>query len=94
MLGDVYMPRAVDRLGAVARVPAGRWAHVAAGYVWLVLGDVLVVDGVLRLDGVVMVGLTASGAAGVVTVPVPSGAAVLVVDGLMRLDGVVSVSLR
>ncbi len=55
MVGNWYRPRAVGAIGAVDKVAAGRWAWIAAGYVWLVGGRVLVVDGVLRLDGVVKV---------------------------------------
>jgi hypothetical protein len=50
-----YRPGAVEKIGAVDKVEAGRWARITAGYVWLVGGRVLVLDGVLRLDGVVKV---------------------------------------
>lgn len=50
-----YRPGAVEAIGAVDKVTAGRWAWITAGYVWLVGGRVLVLDGVLRLDGVVKV---------------------------------------
>ena len=55
MVGGWYRPRAVEAIGAVDKVDAGRWAWIAAGYLWLIGGRVLAIDGVLRLDGVVKV---------------------------------------
>lgn len=51
-MGIWYTPRAVDRLGVVSGVESGRWCYIAGGWCWLVIGPVLVLDGVLRLDGV------------------------------------------
>ena len=51
----LYSPRAVDRLDAVAVVGEGRWCNIAGGYCWMVIGPVVVLDGVLRLDGVVKI---------------------------------------
>lgn len=51
-LAAVYEPP----LWAVDRVEAGAWWVVYAGWVLLVHSPVFVVDGVLRLDGVVKVG--------------------------------------
>lgn len=48
-------PRSIERLDFVAVVEPGRWVFVDAGYVWLVPGAVVVLDGVLRLDGVLKV---------------------------------------
>jgi hypothetical protein len=50
-----YRPRSVEAIGVVDRVAAGRWAWIAGGFVWLVGGRLVVLDGVLRLDGVVKV---------------------------------------
>ncbi len=55
MAAILYRPRAVEALDAVDKVDAGRWAWIASGYVWLIGGRVLVLDGVLRLDGVAKV---------------------------------------
>lgn len=48
----VYLPP----LRAVDEVEAGEWVVVYAGWVLVIWSPVLVVDGVLRLDGVVRVG--------------------------------------
>lgn len=48
----IYQPP----LRAVERVDANEWCRVVDGYVLVIWSPVLVVDGFLRLDGVVRVG--------------------------------------
>ena len=48
-------PRCIERLNDAHTVNTGEWVRVDGGFVWLVGGVVLVVDGVVRLDGVVRV---------------------------------------
>jgi len=77
-IGSVYWPGVT----ALERVPVGVWAYVRAGWVWLIYSRVLVVDGVLRLDGVVRVGPDRVDG---------GGGCLLSVDGVLRVDGVLGV---
>lgn len=50
-VGEIYPPETVKHW----EIAGGEWVRVAAGWVALINSAVLIVDGVLRLDGVVKV---------------------------------------